>query len=446
MTKILERSRKISRIIAFASGKGGVGKTVCTANLAYHLADHHNVLTVDLDLGCGNLNASLGIRTISYSINDFITGHFKTLAQLKTATPSQKLQFISCSYNPIEKTLLTPEQKQNLLDSFRADDADYVLLDLGAGVNEDILDFFAAADVRVLVTAPESLALHNAFVFVKSLVFRVVVKSLEQCGLPKRTRDNIIRQLYSGGDQEIGKTIERIRAKNRVAGDFIRAVVSGIKVHVILNRAQSVAEEKFITNLQQLTQKTVHIDLNYLGAIPLDENVKRSLNELVPFALEYSRSPANGAFGVVAAALNQHLSDMGFLESGKVTAARPGTVKRLGMLVEGKLGTGLLRSQSSADRELIRDYEVTIKEFSKDLNLARAIYNKGKRDWRKEKSELEDKVSNLETELASTKQRHLRSEKKLEESLVRRDEAIEKLQQEIRTLKEILERRQKVGF
>src|SRR5262245_829166 len=131
MTKILvERSRKISRIIAFASGKGGVGKTVCTANLAYHLAEQHKVLTVDLDLGCGNLNASLGIRTISHSINDFISGHFKTLGQLKTATPSQKLQFISCSYNPIEKVLLTPEQKQNLLDSFRADDADYVLLDL----------------------------------------------------------------------------------------------------------------------------------------------------------------------------------------------------------------------------------------------------------------------------------------------------------------------------
>src|SRR5262245_49081425 len=126
MIKMLEPSRKISRIIAFASGKGGVGKTVCTANLAYHLAVQHKVLTVDLDLGCGNLNASLGIRTFSHSINDFISGHFKSLAQLKTATPTQQLQFISCTYNPIEKTLLTQEQKQNLLDSFRNDGADYV--------------------------------------------------------------------------------------------------------------------------------------------------------------------------------------------------------------------------------------------------------------------------------------------------------------------------------
>src|SRR5262245_14047758 len=172
---------RLNRIIAFAGGKGGVGKTVCTANLAYHLAQHHKVLAVDLDLGCGNLSASLGFASASHSINDFIAGYFKGLSSLKTTTTLQNLQFISCSSIPVEKTLLTPEQKEDLLKNLRSDNADYVLLDLGAGVNDDILDFFAAADVRILVTTPEQPALHNAFVFLKSLIFRVVVKSLEQC-------------------------------------------------------------------------------------------------------------------------------------------------------------------------------------------------------------------------------------------------------------------------
>src|SRR5262245_40362800 len=90
------------RLIAFASGKGGVGKTVCTANLALHLAEHRNVLGVDLDLGCGNLNASLGVRVFPHSINEFLTSKIPDLGPLKTPTACAGLRLICCSYNPLE--------------------------------------------------------------------------------------------------------------------------------------------------------------------------------------------------------------------------------------------------------------------------------------------------------------------------------------------------------
>src|SRR5262245_3846393 len=109
------------RLVAFASGKGGVGKTVCTANLALHLAEHGNVLSVDMDLGCGNLNTGLGVRVVPHSINDFLESKIPELAPLKTATAHPALQLICCSYNPIEKTTLTPEQKVRLLQRLRAD-------------------------------------------------------------------------------------------------------------------------------------------------------------------------------------------------------------------------------------------------------------------------------------------------------------------------------------
>src|ERR1051326_4480603 len=106
----------MTRIITFASGKGGVGKSVCTANLAYHLASlGRRVLAVDLDLGCGNLNAGLGIRSIGIPVNDFIAGRVHDLSPLKTTTPLEKLKFIGCSYSPIENTTLTTAQKDNLI-------------------------------------------------------------------------------------------------------------------------------------------------------------------------------------------------------------------------------------------------------------------------------------------------------------------------------------------
>jgi len=431
------RTSKTSRLIAFASGKGGVGKSVCTANLAYHLAEKHNVLTVDLDLGCGNLNASLGIRGFSHSINEFIDGHVNTLRTLKTATAVKRLKFISCSYNPIEKTILRTDQKENLLSHLRTDEADLVCLDLGAGVNDDILDLFIAADVRVLVTAPESLALHNAFMFVKSFVFRVIVTSLGQCDLPRRRKDNLVRQLYGAGDQDIIRLLDRIQSKDKVAADFIRAVLSGLQVHIILNRTQDPTEEKFVFNLQQLTRKSVHLDMNYLGSIPYDENVKKSLNEVVPFALEYQDSPANMAFRSVTTGLSRRLDEIAFVKSKVQDGGRPRALRRLGILIEGKWSktTARLRSQSSLDRELIKDYELVIRQSGRDLDEIKAQHVN-------EKRALQQKIQRLENEMETIKNRHARTEKTLEESVVRRDEFIEKLQIGIKQLKQELEEKE----
>src|SRR4051812_33521756 len=128
----------MARIVSFASGKGGVGKSVCTANLAYHLGMAHPTLAAVLDLGSGNLNAGLGIRNVAFPINDFLAGRVNDLGPLKTTTPLAGLRFIGCSYSPIENTTMTTDQKDNLLRHLREDPSEYVLLDLGAGVNDDI--------------------------------------------------------------------------------------------------------------------------------------------------------------------------------------------------------------------------------------------------------------------------------------------------------------------
>ncbi|TDI10342.1 MAG: hypothetical protein E2P08_02120, partial [Acidobacteria bacterium] len=80
-----------SRTIAIASGKGGVGKTVITANLALSLAQQFrgktgSVVAVDLDLGCGNLNSCLGVRSPNGTINSFLLNKVSDLEQILTPT------------------------------------------------------------------------------------------------------------------------------------------------------------------------------------------------------------------------------------------------------------------------------------------------------------------------------------------------------------------------
>ena len=392
------------RLVAFASGKGGVGKTVCTANLAVHLAKDRNVLSVDMDLRGGNLNTSLGVRVLPHSINDFLASKVRELGPLKTATACTGLQLIGCSYNPAGNRTLTPDQRARLLQHLRADNSDYVLMDLGAGVTDDILDLFAAADIPVLVTGPESLALHNGYVFVKSIVYRVIAKSLDQTGMPRSRRDEIVRELYDNGDTEIVRTIESIAHRDRAIADYIRGVLSAIRLHLILNKVQDPAEERYVRRLQDLTRKYLSVELSYLGYIPFDDNIKKSLNGVVPFALEYLLSPANIAFGKVVKELQRAVAETTADQPESIEEARSKAIERLGRIFD--------RPIEPTPEPQLTPAEETVA-------------------WLEEKKRLEKTIADLNARLDQWRQRQTSSEKKLEESLLLRDQFIERMQNTI---------------
>ena len=406
------------RLVALASGKGRVGKTVCTANLALHLAEHCNVLGVDMDLGCGILNASLGVRVVPHSINDFLGSKIRELGPLKTPTARPGLQLICGSDNPVENTTLMPEQKVRLLQHLRADHSDYVLMDLGAGVTDDILDLFAAVDVPILVTGPESLALHNAYVFVKSIVYRVIAKSLDQNGIPRGRRDEVVRELYDNGDTEIARTIESIAQRDRAMADFIRSVLSGIRLHLILNKVQDPAEERYVQRLQDLTRKYVSVELAYLGYIPFDDNVKKSLNSVVPFALEYKSSPANIAFARVAKALQRAVAETTSDHPESIEEARSRAIERLTRIFNHRI-------ESTSEPHLL-PAEAPHPALRDSLS-----QRERESVWLEEKKQLEKTIADLNARLDQWRQRQTTSEKKLEESLVLRDQFIERIQNAI---------------
>ena len=152
---------KSNRTLAIASGKGGVGKTVVTANLAICLAQQlcqkqGSVVAIDLDLGCGNLNACLGVRSNNGNINNFLLNQETSLKGILTPTGQESLQVICSSYSGAHGIQLSHDQKRELLAEVGTLDADFVLMDLGAGISTDVLDLFLGASEKIVVITPES--------------------------------------------------------------------------------------------------------------------------------------------------------------------------------------------------------------------------------------------------------------------------------------------------
>ena len=285
-----------NKVVAVASGKGGVGKTVCAANLAMQTAARRVTLAVDLDIGCGNLNTCLGVKFPSRSIGDFMSSRAASLLDVRLDTGVKQLQLISCSYRPSRSISLTQVQKQQILEELRYGDSEFTFVDLGAGVHADILDFFSAADVKVLVTTPESLSMHNAFVFLKSLIYRTLFRELEREQALQAIQKKLSEVLYSNGELPVTQIVDRMRAWDRYSAYIVQGLIQELKIHVLFNMMLRETEKKFVTNFYNLVKKHLGLDVMLFGLVPYDKSLKESVQSLVPFAMQYPQAPAARAF------------------------------------------------------------------------------------------------------------------------------------------------------
>ena len=161
------------RVIAVGGGKGGIGKSLLSANLGIALARRGaKVVLADLDLGGANLHTCLGVPQPRGSLSDFIERRVASLSELLVPTPHENLSLLSGAMDGLEAANPRHQQKSKLLRNLRNLDVDYVLLDLGAGTAFNVLDFFLVADTGIVVMLPEPTSIENAYRFIKSAFFR----------------------------------------------------------------------------------------------------------------------------------------------------------------------------------------------------------------------------------------------------------------------------------
>lgn len=237
-----------SRVIVVTSGKGGVGKTTTTANLAVALASLGNrVVAVDGDVGLRNLDVVMGLENrIVYTILDYFGGVCRLEQTLIRDKRVENLFMIPTAQNK-NKDAVKPEQMERACAELRKS-FDYVLVDSPAGIEAGFLNSAAGADEALVVTTPEVSSVRDA--------------------------DRIIGLLENMKKSPIRVVINRIRPHMMKTSDMLG-----------------------ITDVLDV----LAVDL--IGVVPDDESVVSSSNRGEPLTLSGS-SQAAAAFRNIAARIN----------------------------------------------------------------------------------------------------------------------------------------------
>ncbi|MBI3892989.1 MAG: MinD/ParA family protein [Candidatus Wallbacteria bacterium] len=214
------------RVIALTSGKGGVGKTNLTINLALSLAQRgKRVLVMDADLGLANVTVALGLHA-PYSVMDVLSGA-RSLAEVMLEGP-EGIRIIPGGNGVAELADLGDAARERLLGAFQraALDADFVLIDTAAGISKNVLSFALAADTVLVVTVPEPPAMADAYGIIKALYasnpgvdVRLVVNRVRRDYEAKAVHDKlglVVKRFLSANLQCLGAIREDTAVSNAV--------------------------------------------------------------------------------------------------------------------------------------------------------------------------------------------------------------------------------------
>jgi septum site-determining protein MinD len=246
----------VAKVITISSGKGGVGKTTATANMAAALAlEGNKVVCVDGDIGLRNLDVVLGLENrIVYDLVDVIEGRCRLRQAMIRDKRLPELYLIPAAQTR-DKSAVSPSDMVRLCDELRQE-CDWILIDCPAGIERGFRNAIAPADIVVVVTNPEVSAVRDAD--------RIIgLVEAEQKG-PARLVINRIKP-------------EMVRRGDMLSTDDVLELLA----------------------------------VQLLGIIPEDERVLLSTNRGIPIVMD-GKSPAGQAFRNIAKRLNG--AEVPFLE------------------------------------------------------------------------------------------------------------------------------------
>ncbi len=160
-------SKKTAKIIAVASGKGGVGKSNFTVNVAIELSRLGNrVMILDADLGLANVDIIFGINP-KYNLSHVIKEE-KDIKDIITET-EYGVKVIASGSGVKELVNLSNQQRQQFIEKLIEIEnmVDILLIDTGAGISKNTLSFMYASDYSIIITTPEPTALMDAYGLIK---------------------------------------------------------------------------------------------------------------------------------------------------------------------------------------------------------------------------------------------------------------------------------------
>ncbi|MDG5470308.1 MinD/ParA family protein [Jeotgalibacillus sp. ET6] len=240
--QMMIRNEPTAKTIAVVSGKGGVGKSNFSLNFSMELSSLGNrVLLMDMDIGMGNVHILLGQQP-DQSILHYLQGSGSILDIVQKGPGN--LSFISGGSGLNQLVEWHDIEIQRFLDGFELlqKNYDYLLFDMGAGASVNGLEMIMAADDVIVVTTPEPTSIMDAYSMMKFIYMKNAEKNFS----------------------------------------------------ILCNRVMDSKEGKLaMDRLKLAMERFLHKEVKFLGSIPEDPNVRKSVTNQVPFVTEYPATAAS---------------------------------------------------------------------------------------------------------------------------------------------------------
>jgi len=279
-------------IWAVAGGKGGVGKSLISSSLGLALARQgKQVVLVDLDLGSANLHTCLGMARPKRTLSDFIDSKRQHINEFIQPMQDMKLGLISGANDHLEIANMKHFQKQKIIRNLKQIDADYVILDMGAGTSFNTLDFFLQGERGIISVVPDPMAIENTYRFLKCVLTRRLHDA------PKQTRKLIMQVLsvQENGTRKLRTMASFMRAMQQLHPNHARLLQGELdrqSLHVIVNQVRESADTELGSSMAMACGKYFGQQLDYLGYLNHDRQVIAAMRQRHPFLMAYPQSRA----------------------------------------------------------------------------------------------------------------------------------------------------------
>ncbi len=257
-----------------------------TANIGTLLARQgKRVLLVDLDLGSSNLHTFLEQPGTGRGLDAFLEKAVDSLDQAAEPTRIPNLFFISSRHCSTEAANLYTAQKQKIIRAIGSLDYDYVFMDLGAGTNFNMLDFFLTGNQGICIVTSEPTSIENTFNFIKAVYFRVVKRTLKLSVFNKVTRD---LDLSGNGLDQSFRIVNEIAKQDSGIGDLLKEKLSEFDFKFVVNQVRKKDDPSLGYKIEKVCNRHFYSRFKFLGNIRYDEKVHDSIQLRQNFITKYA--------------------------------------------------------------------------------------------------------------------------------------------------------------
>lgn len=277
------------RVVTVASGKGGVGKSLLSANLGVFLATlGKRVVLCDLAFGNPNLHIFVGLNRPTRTLADMMESKEVDLEHCLLDTKIPNLQLVSGARDPASAA----NPKSAALTRLRAQvsklEADYVLCDLGPGSTGTNLDFGLISDTVILMLTPEPPATELAYRFMRALFVRRLRKA--SLGNAGGLSAEELRSFESGIPSPIDILRRVVEAERVEEAATIEQAMLEIAPALVLNEVRSKSDTDLGPALAAAARRRLGLPIKYLGHLDHDDAVWVTLRRRRPLLIEHPES------------------------------------------------------------------------------------------------------------------------------------------------------------